>query len=111
ILKLLNSSIVVFMTMNISLQPEQEKLIIAKLETGKYENAYQVIVAALQLLEERDKHYEQWLKETREKVAVGIEQANMGQLTDGNVAFAQLREKLAKKGESMLNFKLRNSIF
>ncbi|MFM7405225.1 MAG: type II toxin-antitoxin system ParD family antitoxin [Cuspidothrix sp.] len=86
--------------MNISLQPEQEQLIQAKLQTGKYENAYQVIVAALQLLEERDKHYEQWLEETRKKVAVGIEQANMGQLTDGDVAFAKLREKLATKGES-----------
>jgi len=89
------------MTMNISLQPEQEQLIQAKLQTGKYENAYQVIVAALQLLEERDKHYEQWLEETRKKVAVGIEQANRGQLTDGDVAFAKLREKLAQKGESL----------
>jgi antitoxin ParD1/3/4 len=88
------------MTINITLQPEQEQLIQAKLQTGKYENAYQVIVAALQLLDERDKHYEQWLEETRQKVAVGIEQANRGQLTDGDVAFAQLREKLARKGES-----------
>ncbi|WP_334311920.1 ribbon-helix-helix domain-containing protein [Aphanizomenon sp. CS-733/32] len=88
------------MTMNISLQPEQEQLIQAKLQTGKYENAYQVIVAALQLLEERDKHYEQWLDETRKKVDVGIEQANRRQLTNGDVAFAKLREKLAKKGES-----------
>ena len=61
------------MTMNISLEAEQEQLIQAKLQSGKYENAYQVIVAALQLLDERDKHYEQWLEETRKKVAVGIE--------------------------------------
>ncbi|MFM6077694.1 MAG: hypothetical protein ACKPCI_04095, partial [Dolichospermum sp.] len=57
---------------------------------------YQVIVAALQLLEERDKHYEQWLEETREKVAVGIEQANMGQL-NGNFEyekFASLCKKI-----------------
>ncbi|WP_353932162.1 type II toxin-antitoxin system ParD family antitoxin [Okeanomitos corallinicola TIOX110] len=87
--------------MNISLEAEQEQLIQAKLQSGKYENAYQVIVAALQLLDERDKHYEQWLEETRKKVAVGIEQANRGQLTDGEVAFAKLREKLSRKGESL----------
>ena len=52
-------------------------------------------------LDERDKHYEQWLEETRKKVAVGIEQANRGQLTTGEVAFAKLREKLAQKGESL----------
>jgi Arc/MetJ-type ribon-helix-helix transcriptional regulator len=34
------------MTMNISLEAEQEQLIQAKLQSGKYENAYQVIVAA-----------------------------------------------------------------
>lgn len=77
------------MTINITLQPEQEQLIQAKLQSGKYENAYQVIVAALQLLDERDKQYEQWLEETRQKVAIGIKQANREQLTDGDVAFAQ----------------------
>lgn len=88
------------MTINITLKPEQEQLIQAKLETGKYETAYDVIVAALQLLDARDKHYEQWLEETRKKVAVGIEQANRGQLTDGEIVFARLREKLNQKGQS-----------
>ncbi|HLO84098.1 MAG TPA: type II toxin-antitoxin system ParD family antitoxin [Nostocaceae cyanobacterium] len=88
------------MTINITLKPEQEQLIQAKLESGKYENAYEVIVAALNLLDERDKHYEQWLEETRKKVAVGIEQADKGQLTDGEVVFTRLREKLCQKGQS-----------
>lgn len=63
--------------MNISLKPEEEQFIQAKLESGKYKTAYDVIVAALQLLEERDKQYVKWLEETREKVAVGIKQLEL----------------------------------
>jgi len=44
------------------------------------------------------KDYQQWLDETKEKVAAGIEQANRGQLTDGKVAMARLREKLRSNG-------------
>ncbi|MDF5728226.1 MAG: hypothetical protein PUP92_09350 [Rhizonema sp. PD38] len=35
-----------------------------------------------------------WVEETRRKVAVGIEPADRGQLTDGKVAIATLRLKL-----------------
>ena len=82
--------------MNINLQPEQEQFIQAKLETGKYATAYEVIVEALQLLEERDKHYEKWVEETRKKVAIGIEQLDRGEGIDGEIAIARLREKLGK---------------
>ena len=47
----------------------------------------------MQLLDERDKHYEQWLEETRKKVAVGIEQANRGQLTDGETVFDAIEKE------------------
>jgi antitoxin ParD1/3/4 len=82
--------------MNINLKPEEEQFIQAKLKTGKYETAYQVIVEALQLLEERDKHYEKWVEETREKVAIGIAQLDRGEGIDGEIAIAILREKLRK---------------
>jgi antitoxin ParD1/3/4 len=82
--------------MNINLKPEEEQFIQAKLKTGKYETAYQVIVEALQLLEERDKHYEKWVEETREKVAIGIAQLDRGEGIDGEIAIARLREKLRK---------------
>ncbi|MFB2837830.1 type II toxin-antitoxin system ParD family antitoxin [Floridanema evergladense] len=86
--------------MNISLKLEEEQLIQAKLKSGKYETAYDVIVEALRLLEERDKQYEKWLEETREKVAVGIKQLNRGEGIDGEVVIAKLREKFKKAGEN-----------
>lgn len=86
--------------MNISLKPEEEQFIQAKLESGKYKTAYDVIVAALQLLEERDKQYVKWLEETREKVAVGIKQLDEGEGIDGEVVISRLRDKFKKANEN-----------
>lgn len=80
--------------MNITLKPEEEQLIQEKLKSGKYETAYDVIVEALSLLEERDKLSQEWLEDTRKKVAVGIAQLNKGEGIDGEVVIARLREKL-----------------
>jgi antitoxin ParD1/3/4 len=82
--------------MNIILKPEEEQLIQEKLKSGKYETAYEVIVEALRLLEERDQNYEKWVEETREKVAVGLEQLERGEGIDGEVVIARLRDKLRK---------------
>ena len=79
--------------MNITLKLQQEQFLREKLDSGKYGTIDEVIAEAFRLLEEREKYYQQWLEETREKVALGIEQANRGQLTDGKVAMARLREK------------------
>ena len=86
--------------MNITLKPQQEKFLREKLDSGKYGTIDEVIAEAFKLLEERDEHYQQWLDETRKKVAIGIEQANRGQLTDGKIAIARLREKLSQARES-----------
>ena len=86
--------------MNITLKPQQERLLREKLDSGKYGTIDEVVAEAFKLLEERDKYYQKWLDETREKVALGIEQANRGQLTDGKMAIALLREKLSQARES-----------
>ena len=62
--------------MNITLKPEEEQLIQEKLRSGKYQTAYEVIVEALRLLAERDKYYQKWVEETRQKVVVGLQQLN-----------------------------------
>jgi antitoxin ParD1/3/4 len=90
----------VFQMMNIALNPEQEQLIQSKLKSGKYATATDVIVEALRLLEERDRHYEKWLAETREKVTVGLAELDRGEGIDGEVVIANLREKFKKARES-----------
>ncbi len=80
--------------MSIALGLEQEQFIHKKLETGKYRSADEVIFEAFRLLEERDKHYEQWLQDTRQKVQAGLEQLDRGEGIDGEVVMARFREKI-----------------
>jgi putative addiction module CopG family antidote len=51
--------------MNITLKPEQEKLIQEKLKSGYYNTIDEVIIEAFKLLEERDTHHEKRLEETK----------------------------------------------
>ncbi len=80
--------------MSIALRLEQEQFIQQKLESGKYRSADEVIFEAFRLLEERDKHYEQWLQDTRQKVQAGLEQLDRGEGIDGEVVMARFREKI-----------------
>lgn len=41
--------------MNVSLTPEQEKFVSAKVESGRYNSASEVVREALRLLEDRDR--------------------------------------------------------
>ncbi len=79
--------------MNISLNPTHEQFVISKVESGKYANADEVIAAALQLLEEQEQ-YTLWLNDTRQKVAVGLEEIERGDVLDTEVVINQLKEKL-----------------
>ena len=80
--------------MNITLTLEQEKYIQSQLEEGKYNSVEQLISEALQLLEERNRALaEKCLEEPRQKIPIG-------QVTNGEVAFAQLQEKIRLISES-----------
>ena len=85
--------------MTISLSPEQEKFIQNQLENGKYKTAAEVIADAFKALEERNKTYEQWVQETREKVAVGLAELDRGEGIDGELVVERLREKFRKARE------------
>jgi antitoxin ParD1/3/4 len=83
--------------MNVSLTPELEQLVHRKVESGRYLSASEVVREALRLLEERDQLRELKLDELRKIVAVGIEQADRGELIDGPQAFEKVRERARKK--------------
>ena len=76
--------------MTIQLKPEQEKFIQEKIASGEYSNADDVISQAFQLLEARETK----IKELKNKIAIGTEQIANGQLTDGEIVFDRLQEKI-----------------
>lgn len=85
--------------MNIILNPEQQRFIEEKLSSGNYHSIDEIIVEALRRLEERDKHYERWVEETCNKVAIGIAQLNQKEGLDGESVVAQIQEKFRKARE------------
>ncbi|NJK73996.1 MAG: type II toxin-antitoxin system ParD family antitoxin [Oscillatoriales cyanobacterium RU_3_3] len=90
--------------MNITLTPEQEKYVRSQLEGGKYNSVEQLISKALQLLEEQNRASaeQKRLEELRLKIASGTEQIARGQVTDGEIVFARLQEKILSYSESQL---------
>lgn len=78
--------------MDIQLKPELEIFIKERVASGKYSNADDVISESFKLLEAKEKKIE----ELREKIAIGTEQIANGQVTDGEIVFARLQEKINK---------------
>jgi antitoxin ParD1/3/4 len=80
--------------MNVSLTPELEQFVHAKVKSGRYLSASEVVREALRLLEERDRLREIQLQTLREKIAIGIEQSDRGELFDGEEVFQELLEEI-----------------
>ncbi|MEH2055474.1 MAG: type II toxin-antitoxin system ParD family antitoxin [Nostoc sp.] len=89
-------NLVELFVMNISLKPEHEQFIQSQIQTGRYANVEELMNEALKLLQAR----EQRLEELRGKIVIGKEQIARGEVTDGEIVFAQLQEKINKIAES-----------
>ncbi len=86
--------------MNVTLTPEQENYVQSQLEGGNYDSIQELISEALQLLEERNRVLEQQrLVELRQKIASGTEQIAQGKVTEGELVFARLQEKIRSISE------------
>ena len=76
--------------MNVSLTPELEDLVHAKVKSGRYLSASEVVREGLRLLEDRDRLFEIRLADLQQKVTVGVDQADRGELIDEEDVFAEL---------------------
>ncbi|EHJ11618.1 MULTISPECIES: type II toxin-antitoxin system ParD family antitoxin [Crocosphaera] len=81
--------------MNITLSPEQEKFIQSQIARGNYQDVEQVIKEALTILEIINQENDQKrLEELRKKIALGLEDVKQGNVTDGELVFERLQERL-----------------
>ncbi|MBD2360506.1 type II toxin-antitoxin system ParD family antitoxin [Anabaena minutissima FACHB-250] len=76
--------------MYIQITPELEQFIQAQLASGRFASADDVVNEAFKLLQER----EQKIKKLREEISLGTEQIATGKVTDGELVFARLQEKI-----------------
>ena len=82
-------------TMNVSLTPQLQDFVEAKVKSGRYQSSSEVIRESLRLMEKRDQTHAATLADVRRKVAVGIDQARRGELRDGEEVFDRVRDQLA----------------
>jgi antitoxin ParD1/3/4 len=81
--------------MNVSLTPELEKFVSAKVESGRYKSASEVVREALRLLEEHDAARAGQLAEFNQELGRRLAALDCG----GAVAPAAARVRLQRKSE------------
>ncbi len=86
--------------MNISLTKEFEIYVAQKVESGLYHSASEVIRDGLRLMKERDELHQSRLAELRREIAVGIDQADRGQIQPFNEETAA---RVKARGRSRLD--------
>ena len=92
--------------MNVSLTTELEKYVSAKVESGMYHSASEVIREGLRLLKEKDEIHNRKLEELRREIQVGTDQADLGQVKPLNDELvedikARGRKRLAARGSQL----------
>jgi antitoxin ParD1/3/4 len=81
--------------MNVSLTPELERFVDAKVESGLYNNASEVVREGLRLLKEQDEVRLRW----REQIERGWLDAQAGRLVDGPAAMAGIKRRLTNRSK------------
>jgi len=76
--------------MNVPLTPELEQFVQAKVKTGRYLSASEVVREALRLLDDRDRLREIRINTLRKEIAIGIEQSDRGEVFDGEKVIQEL---------------------
>lgn len=86
--------------MNVSLTPELEAMVEAKVQSGQYNCPNEVVHEALHLLRNHDELRRIRLEELRRDIQVGIDQLDRGEGRE--IDFEQLKAELLQESESHL---------
>lgn len=79
--------------MNVSLTPELEQMIAAKVASGRYHTASEVVREGLRLIQHRDELHQKKLDALREDIRMGVESIEDGNSIDGEEFFEGLLGK------------------
>jgi antitoxin ParD1/3/4 len=89
--------------LDVSLTPELEQLVTAKISTGQYQSANDMICEGLRLLQERDELREEQLEALRKEIRLGLEQLDRGEATDyDDASLQELFERIKRRGRDRL---------
>ncbi|MCE2699256.1 MULTISPECIES: type II toxin-antitoxin system ParD family antitoxin [Nostocales] len=79
--------------MNITLKPEQEQFIQNQLAQGRFPNAEAVINQALELLQEKQREYEDWVEDVKIKVNEAAAELERGEGVPLETVVEQIQAK------------------
>ncbi len=86
--------------MSITLTTTQEEFIQAKLQTGKYRSAEEVLEVALRLLDEYDRTDSEWLNSVRAKIDAAVAVSEHTPPIDGETFIAGVLERFRQARET-----------
>jgi antitoxin ParD1/3/4 len=82
--------------MVVTLPPQLEQLVQDQVASGRYGSASEVVGEALRLFQEREELQQRRFEELKREIAIGIAQADQGQLIPAEEVFRELREQQAR---------------
>ena len=80
--------------MNISLTPELEQYVNAKVKSGMYTSASEVIRESLRLLHTYEDVQNQRIKEINQAIDIGLNQLDSGNKISAKASYAKLKNKI-----------------
>jgi len=83
--------------MNIILEPELEKFLLEKVESGQYQSIDEAINEGLRLLVQKDYITQGRFAALKEEIMLGIEASERGEVIDGATAMSQLKSLLEQQ--------------
>jgi len=85
--------------MNISLTPELEQFINAKVSSGMYTSASEVIRESLRLLHSYEDLQNQRIKQLNHAIEIGLDQLSSGKKIPAKESYRKLKNKIDKIGK------------
>ena len=83
--------------MNVTLGPTFDEFIAEMLKTGHYQPESEAVREGLRLLKEREELQQARLSELRKEIAIGMAEAERGDVVDGPTVFAEIRAMSAER--------------
>lgn len=85
-------------TVTISLPAELQAFLKSRVSSGRYGSASEVVREGLRMLQERERQPVSSIEEFRRRIDIGIQQANRGEVVDGEEFVNQLLSRLKRPG-------------
>lgn len=83
--------------MSLNIPPEFERAVLERVESGKYPNVEAVLEALLDALARDEADDAERLQALRREIQIGIDQLERGEYSDGEEAFARIRERFKQR--------------